>query len=292
VQIPTLSSQMSPSALRRELRYTLVRLRTPAWATTYRTTFESLLTLSESAIMEHIKLRDAAEDADAQLDQLDSELDEFALYLFKFMMAETTGTGRATLRQALFGTEKPSRFVRPRLGDKLARMRNWPTVLNGAPLAKLVAVGKDVDALIKRCDSALSAHATATANLQAFEFNTWTPFVAKVNGERQLLGGEAKKQYRLDGSEADAGLFRSVARARGKSPETLASVADQISRTEADLAALRQQKSDLEQQAQAEAAAEAARAQKEAELQALRKTVTDAKQKVQSLEAELTRHAK
>ena len=130
----------------------------PAWATTYRTTFESLLTLSESAIMEHIKLRDAAEDADAQLDQLDSELDEFALYLFKFMMAETTGHRSRHAAASALWNGKAESFCPPAAGGtSWPRMRNWPTVLNGAPLAKLVAVGKDVDALIKRCDSALSA---------------------------------------------------------------------------------------------------------------------------------------
>lgn len=290
--IPTLPTNMSPSALRRELRYTLVRLRTPTWATPYRTTFETLMKTSDSALQDHTKLRDAMEDADAQLDQIDSELDEFAMYLSKLLLVETAGASQASLRQALFGTEKTSRFVRPRLGDKLAKMRTWPAVLQGAPLAKLVAVGKDVEALIKRCDSALSAHATATANFQAFWSNTWTPFVAKVNGERQLLGGEAKKQHRLDGSEADAGLFRRLVRTRDKETETLASIAEVIARAESELALLRRRQSDLQQQAVAQAAAEADRIKKEAELVALRKAMQDTTQKAQALESELTRHPK
>ena len=46
---------------------------------------------------------------------------------------------RANLNRALFGSDTPSKFVRPRLGEELVKVRTWPTVLAGAPLAKLVA---------------------------------------------------------------------------------------------------------------------------------------------------------
>ena len=116
---------------------------------------------------------------------------------------------RANLNRALFGSDTPSKFVRPRLGEELVKVRTWPTVLAGAPLAKLVALGKEVETLIKSCDAAVQKHSDATANLQAFLVNDWAPFVAKVNGERQLLGGEAKKQLRLDGSEGgDVSFYR------------------------------------------------------------------------------------
>jgi hypothetical protein len=216
MQIPTLSLQLTPTAVRRELRYTLIRLRPLGWGKPYVTVFEALLKSCDGHIIDEGKLRDALEDAEAELDHVDGQLDEIALYIGKFIKVETSGGVRANLNRALFGSDTPSKFVRPRLGEELVKVRTWPTVLAGAPLAKLVALGKEVETLIKSCDAAVQKHSDATANLQAFLVNDWAPFVAKVNGERQLLGGEAKKQLRLDGSEGGVGLFRSLSKSRSQ----------------------------------------------------------------------------
>ncbi len=119
------------------------------------------------------------------------------------------GSGvRANLNRALFGSDTPSSSL-----CGLGWARSWSRYAPGrpcsrgeAPLAKLVALGKEVETLIKSCDAAVQKHSDATANLQAFLVNDWAPFVAKVNGERQLLG-EAKKQP-ADGSEQGVGLFQ------------------------------------------------------------------------------------
>ncbi len=165
--------------------------------------------------------------------------------------------------------------------------RNWPTILAGAPLAKLVAMGVTVTGVLKRCDTALLAHTTASANWAAFQLNTWAPYVAKVNGERQALGGEAKKQRRLDGSEGDIGLFRSLSKSKDKDRVTLATITAQIEQSSAELAELHKQKEELEAEASAQALAEAERAQKEAELSALRKVQAEAEAKTKRLESEL-----
>ncbi len=289
MQIPTLAPQMAPLSVRRELRFTLVRLRTLAWAKSYVLVFESLCTSCERHVTDHAKLRDDLEDAEATVAHADSDLDEIALYLHKFITAETSGEVRSSLHKTLFGGATPSKFVRPKLGEELDLARNWPTILAGAPLAKLVALGTSVAAVLKRCDAALLAHSTATANLAAFQLNNWAPFVAKANGERQALGGEAKKQRRLDGSAGDIGLFRSLTKTRDKDTVTLASITEQIEHTTAELAALKIQQFELQTELQADADAQAARAKKQAELTALRKVKEDAEAKSKQLEAELLR---
>ncbi len=289
MQIPTLLPHLSPLSMRRELRYTLVRLRTPTWAKPHVVVFEGLLKSCELHFAQDSKLRDALEDAEAELDQVDADLDELALYISKFIKAETSGAVRSDLYHALFGDEAPSKFVRPRLGAELEQVRTWPTLLAGAPLAKLVALSTDVADVIKRCDAALAAHSKASGDLAGFQLNQWAPFIAKVNGERQSLGGEAKKQLRLDGSEGGGGLFRIPKKSRTKDTVTLTLLTDQIRRSESELAELHQQKAELEQELQAEAVAQAKRAKKAAALAELRKTEADIKAQAKALEAELAR---
>ena len=289
MQIPTLAPHLSPLSIRRELRYTLVRMRTMTWAKPYVAAFEALLKSCELSFAEDSKLRDALEDAEAELDQVDADLDELALYISKFIKAETSGAVRLSLNQALFGNEAPSKFVRPRLGEELDHVRTWPALLAGAPLAKLVALGTEVAAVIKRCDAALLSHSKASGELAAFQLNHWAPFVAKVNGERQSLGGEAKKQKRLDGSEGGEGLFRVPKKSRTKDTVTLTLLTDHILRSESELAELHQQKVDLELDLKAEAEAKAERAHKEAALAELRKTEAEARAKAKALEAELAK---
>lgn len=288
MQIPTLLPHLSPLSIRRELRYTLVRLRTPTWAKPQVVVFEGLLKSCELHFAQDCKLRDALEDAEAELDQVDEDLDELALYISKFIKAETSGSVRSDLSHALFGDEAPSKFVRPRLGAELEQVRTWPTLLAGAPMAKLVALGTDVAAVIKRCDAALVAHSKASGDLAGFQLNQWTPYIAKVNGERQSLGGEAKKQLRLDGSEG-GGLFRIPKKSRTKDAVTLTLLTDQIRRSESELAELQQQKAELEQELQAEAVAQAERAKKAAKLAELRKAEAELKAQAKALEAELAR---
>lgn len=288
MQIPTLSHQLSPLAVRRELRFTLVRLRSMTWAKSFVALFESLLTSCESHVAEQAKLRDAVEDADALVAHADADLDEVALFLHKLVALETTGETRLTLHKKLFGGLTPSKFVRPKLGSELEQVRTWPTLLTTSSKPKLVATGATVSAVLKRCDAALLAQSTADVNLSAFQLNTWTPFVTQVNAERQSLGGEAKKQRRLDGSMGDLGLFRSLVRPRSPGPTTLEELAEQIAQTAAELTSLKNQQLALEAEQRSEAEARAQRAKKEAELAELRKIAAEATAKTRALEAELS----
>lgn len=287
MQIPTMSANYPLVSVRRELRYTLVRLRPLPWASSQLLAFEALLKQCDTLIAQETKLRDGLEDAEAQLDQVDGELDVLALYIEKFIRASMGGGPRDLLLKALFQGQSPSRFVRPQLGEELDHVRTWPALLAGAPLAKLVALGTDVESLLKRIDTVMATHAKAASDVAAFALNVHGPFVAKVNGERQSLGGEAMKQKRLDGSDGDIGLFRKLTKSRAKSVVTLGSIDGLIHEAEAELAVLKTQKAELEADAKAEAEALAERKRKEAELQELRKQEAEAKEKAKALRSEL-----
>lgn len=286
MQIPTLSATLALSSVRRELRYTLVRIRPLSWTTSQVLVFDALLKSCDNLIVQETKLRDALEDAEAQLDLVDGELDVLALHIDKFIRASMSGGPRDLLLKALFQGQTPSRFVRPQLGPALDHIRTWPALLAGAPLAKLVSLGSDVDSLLKRIDTAIAVHAKASSDMAAFALNVQGPFVAKANGERQSLGGEAKKQKRLDGSDGDIGLFR-VQRSKPKAPVTLSSIDRLIQDAEAEVAVLRSQKTELQAEAKAEADALAERKRKEAALAELRKLEAETKEKAKALRSEL-----
>lgn len=290
MQIPTLSPSFALSSVRRELRYTLVRIRPLPWATAQVLVFDALLNSCDNLIAQEQTLRDDLEDAEAQLDQVDGELDALVLSLDKFIRASMAAGARDLLLKAMFQGQSPSRFVRPQLGPELDQVRTWPALLAGAKLAKLVAMGTEVAALLVRIDAAVAAHAKASSDMAAFALNVHGPFVAKVNGERQSLAGEAGKQSRLDGSGGEAGLFRRLSKSRAKPVVTLSAIDGLIKEAEAQVAVLKTQKAELEADAKAEAAALAERKQKEAELVELRKLEAETKEKAKSLQNELGLH--
>jgi hypothetical protein len=192
--------------------------------------------------------------------------------------AAAGGSGNSVQRSRR--SESPRRMVARNVASQADKGK-------GAPLAKLVALGKEVETLIKSCDAAVQKHSDATANLQAFLVNDWAPFVAKVNGERQLLGGEAKKQLRLDGSEGGVGLFRSLSKSRSKETLTLALVDEHLARAESEVVELKKQRAELEHEAQQLVLEE--RSKKEAALAEIRKSQAQAEAKAKALEAELSK---
>ena len=159
-------------------------------------------------------------------------------------------------------------------------------LLSGSSLAKLVALAAEVETLLKRIDTAVSTQAKAASDLAAFALNTQGPFVAKVNAERQSLGGESRKQNRLDGLDREFGLFRRVSKSRA-TPATLSSVQELIREAETELAALNAQKAELEQEAKASAEAQAERQRNQAALADLEKLEAETQEKAKALRTKL-----
>lgn len=292
MRILTFDPRLPLHFLRRELRYTLVRLRRRSWAKSWVPIFEGLLKDTETALAQDTKLRDDLEDAEAELDEADFDLDLLALYVAKLGRTELRGEALSTLLQALFGSDRPSDFVRPKLGDELERVRTWPQILNNAAAASLKGLVARVESSIKRCDDAQKAYTIAVAARQAFTVSVHAPLVQKVNGERKALGGDAKKQahdFTSSSGEAGEGLFRASERTRAGRPETLESVQAEIVATEAELGLLRERQKALETQRETELAHEAARKAKAQLIADLEKAQADTQSKLQTLREELER---
>jgi len=288
MRIPVLDSRLPIASLRRELRYTLVRLRQRSWSKTWVTVFEGLLKEAETVEVVWRKLMDALEDAEAERDESDLDLDRVVLYTGQMVRTDLIGGPKAALTKALFGTERPSDLIKPKLGEELKLVRTWPGVLAGAPLAKIVAQKPVVDAVVKRCDASETAYSDALSAVNAYRVKTLQPLFDKVNGERQALGGEAKKQaFTTSGRDSGEGLFRTSERSQPARPTTLRAVQDEITQTELELAQLKAQQAALTaEQAQSDAA-EAERHKKEQEVKELERVKAEADHKLAALKEEL-----
>lgn len=289
MRIPTFDVLFPLVQLRRELRYSLVRIQRRAWAKTWVPIFEALLKEADAAIAQEMKLRDAQEAAEADVDEADYGLDSLALYTAKVARSELSGDVLSTFQKALFGSDRPSEFVRPKLGDQLEQMRTWPSVLADAPTAALKDLLPRTQAVLKTCDAALKANTDATAALQAFRVSTHAPLVNKVNGERKALGGDAQKQAHDPqfGADAAVGLFRASERSRAARPETVATLRDEIAETETALAHLKERLAQLLSQEEAEAKAEAERRSKAQIIADLEKAQADTEAKLAALREEV-----
>ena len=140
MQIPTLSPSFALSSVRRELRYTLVRIRPLPWATAQVLVFDALLNSCDNLIAQEQTLRDDLEDAEAQLDQVDGELDALVLSLDKFIRASMAAGARDLLLKAMFQGQSPSRFVRPQLGPELDQVRRLMNIAR-SPLVEIKSSG-------------------------------------------------------------------------------------------------------------------------------------------------------
>lgn len=259
---PSLDSQMSLPLLRRHVRYTMARIRTRAWGKTWLTLFEAELKNLDTALLAEAKLSDAVEDLGADVDAADMALDAAARYVGQLVRQVYHGKDRDDMLQALFGPLYPSDFVRPLLGDQLEAMAKWPELLKALPHPAMSNQAPKIDAVVKQADAALGALNKAEAPLLAFRTGVQQPLVKKLDGLRQQLLGEARKQARDSGNPAEAeGLFLRAARRRPV-VTTLALARAELAACEQDVAAARQRLTELEE---AERAAEQHRQRRRAE---------------------------
>ena len=110
-RIITFDSRHPLHLLRREIRYTLVRLQRRSFAAAWVPKFEKLLADTESSEVAYRKLLDAQEDTEADVDEADYALDEFVTRLVKLIRSELKDEALDAFSEALFDQEKPSDLV-------------------------------------------------------------------------------------------------------------------------------------------------------------------------------------
>lgn len=274
MRIPTLTTDYSLSELRREARYTLAIARVQSWASSHVPILEADLKDVGSAEAELASLQDKLEDAQAAVDAVDQHLDVFVLDTAPDAREAVQKDTDAPLWKALYDNQRPSDFVRPKLGEELAHVRKWPALLRAAASPALQGRVSACEALIKAADSALEGLSDAQSALQVFKSAKVPALVAKLNATRSALGS-AGEQLAFAGkirAEAAQGLFRRSTRTRSTRPETTDQLRADIAETEKLLIEQRQrlaaaeaaEKNEHEQAAQRQLdrqALEAARAQ-------------------------------
>lgn len=295
MRIPTLDPQLSLQTTRREVRYTLLRLRRRPWAKSWVPVFEGLLKETDAAIASESQLNDTLEDAEVGIDEADDTLDGAVEGVNNSAKSTLKGDALELLADALFSGRKPSEFVRTKLGPQLAGMRAWPAVLLAAAPQALKDWAPQVEAAIAEADAAVTALTQADAAMQAFRTGVHVPLVKKIDGQRQALGGEAKNQARTSNGDADeSGLFRISARQRRRAaqPETLEQARAEVASRRAELEQAETRLAALEAQAQAEEQAEAKRQADRQKLETLLKQRSEADKEIAALRAGLLVPAK
>ena len=291
MRIPTLDSALSLPALRREIRYTLVRLRARPWAkATWVPAFEALLKEADAALSARDKLRDASEDAEAGIDAADDPLDWLVRAVSNTARASLTGEALEELKTALFGDEMASDLARTRLGSQLTKMQAWPAILKAAAPKALQDLGRDLEPLLKAGVDAEKALEAADQAIEVFTATVHVPLIKKVNASRQTLGGEAKAQkHGTLGQAEEEGLFRVSERQsrRVARPVLLAQAQAVVKELTADLALAQQHVTELQAQAQAQAEAETRRQAQKKALEELRKQNAETQARIAELEKEL-----
>lgn len=291
MRIPTLDSALSLPALRREIRYTLVRLRARPWAkATWVPAFEALLKEAEAALSARDKLRDASEDAEAGIDAADDPLDWLVRAVSNTARAALTGEALEELKAALFGGETATELSRIRLGSQLTKMQAWPAILKAAKPKALQDLGLELEPLLKAGVDAEKALGATDQAIEVFTATVHVPLVKKVNASRQALGGEAKAQKHGPlGQTEEEGLFRVSERQRQRigRPTLLSQAQAVVKELSADLALAQQHVAELQAQVQADAEAEARRQAQQKALEELRKQQADTQARIAELEKEL-----
>jgi chromosome segregation ATPase len=287
MQMPTLTSDMSLSDLRREVRYTLAVTRARSYTASQVAIFEARLKEVAAAEGELATLQDKLEDAQAAIDEADQQLDVFVLDTVPDAREAVGKDTDAPLWKALFGDLRPSEFVRPKLGDELQQLRRWPELLKASSNVALQGRVATCEKLLKAADAAIAGQEAAQTALKVFRGTKVPALLDRVNASRHDLGNLADQQVfagKLRPEEVE-GLFRRTSRGRQVRPETLEQLQADIAETEQQLAEQHRRLKVLQAEREQAQQKAAARVAQEKALQEARALQAEAAAKIASLES-------
>ena len=286
---PSFELNTSLTKLRRNVRYTVQRLKLRGWGGALVTLLEAEVKSIDLAIATEQRLSDAEDDAATAVQGMDGVLDSMVLTVVN--TGRTYGGYREFLKD-LFGDETPSEFSIPLLGTQLTGMRHWPGYLKSCLGPNLQTLAPKVEAALKAADDSEVALTKAEAELANFRSLTQAPQIKKINGLFQQLLGEARKQAQLLGDPNEAkGLFLLTEQRRRRkaaryslthAEATVAACEQALAEAQKDLAA-------LQAEAAAEAQADSRRRVRAEQIEALRKQREQADKAIETLEDEQRR---
>lgn len=190
--IRTLSTEISPELLRKEILHTLNSTKTDARHPTHLAAFQNLETEWWTVHKQSILLRDAvlactldAELADAVLND---GSDEVAIRLDKAL----DGNRKHPVFVQHFGDKRPSTFKRPILGAQLDTMESWPVSLAALPYPTLNSYAPVIAAAVNTAKTKRDQLKQAVAAEEVFYVSgDYKKLVDKVNAARGALLGDA-----------------------------------------------------------------------------------------------------
>ncbi|MFO0574175.1 MAG: hypothetical protein U1A78_09265 [Polyangia bacterium] len=286
---PTFELNFSLTKLRRNVRYTVQRMKQRSWGGAWVTLLEAESKNIDTVIAAELKLSDAVDDAETVVHIADALLDD--------LVTDTVNAGRTyggfrEFSSDLFGDDSPSRFSQGLLGSQLEGMRHWPPYLK-AHIGPLVqAMAPKVEAGLKAADDAEAALTKAESELTNFRSLIQAPLIKKINGLFQQLLGEARKQAASTGEPSEAkGLFllTEQRRRRRAALTTLTNAEATVATCERALVDAKEALAALQAEAAAEAQADSRRRVRAEQIEALRKQREQADKAIDSLEDEQRR---
>ncbi len=210
---------------------------------------------------EEIEILEALASADASADKVDHSLDAFATRVSRTVDDNSTGATRKRIRQALFKGKPLSKFSRPVLSTQLDAMLDWAPTLAGSGITQLAALVPEYESLMLLGKQAQERReAAATRNRHFRTIGRRKQFVDKLNAKRQETAGALAKlpfeHPELPSDYADGFFAREAAR---DDEPTIDEVKEAIVTLETRLAEQQALLKKLEDEAEAERQAEAAR---------------------------------
>lgn len=242
--------------------YTLSRVTEDPLAAPFAPSFESLRVEWKEVLHEEIDILDGIARADATADKVDTTIDTFSTKASRTVDDNSTGATRKRLRQALFKGKPLSKFSRPVLGSQIDAMLDWAGTLSESGIPQLAALVHEYEPLIilgKQADDRRKA--ALKRNRDFRDIGRRKQFIDKVNAKRQEAAGALAKlpfeHHGLSSDYADGFFARETPR---DDEPTIDEVKETILTLEARLAEQRALLKKLEDEAEAERQAEAARA--------------------------------
>ena len=222
----------------------------------------------------------------------DATLNEVSLLVLDTALAHTKGSLSAPLYDHLANKERPRVFIRPVLGNQLARVRTWIDILQEPSLAEdLRALQGAVEEAVSGADAAIASRDKAQEERSRF----W-----KIGHKRQLI--DEFNQVRRDlfekltelttesPEEYARGFFaerRVESRAEGEA--LVADLRERLTQNEAEASALRERLALAEQEVERQQRAEEEREAARLALAQEEKAIAEAKKRAQELRAKLSK---
>lgn len=257
----TLPYSLGLFSVLREILYTLSRVTEDPLAAPFAPSFESLRVEWKEVLHEEIDILDGIARADATADRVDTTIDAFATKVSRTVDDNSTGPTRKRLRQALFKGKPLSKFSRPVLGSQLDAMTDWATTFAESGISQVAALVSEYEPLIllgKQADD--KRKAALKRNRDFRDIGRRKQFIDKLNAKRQETAGILAKlpfeHPELSSDYADGFFAREAPR---DDEPTIDEVKESILTLESRIAEQRALLKKLEDEAEAERQAEAAR---------------------------------